>query len=129
MSHQIKKNTDFYVVGGTMRPDAPSYIQRKADKELYEHILKGDFCCVLTPRQMGKSSLMTRTADRLKKERIRTAIVDLSQIGTEKEKESADKWYYGIAYRIVRELGIKIKLSDWWQEREKLPAAAIDGIF
>lgn len=122
MSHQIKKNTDFYVVGGTMRPDAPSYIQRKADRELYEHILRGDFCCVLTPRQMGKSSLMTRTADRLKKEGIRTAIIDLTQIGTEKEKTSADKWYYGIAYRIVRELDIKTKLSDWWQEREKLPA-------
>ncbi|MGD2084612.1 MAG: AAA-like domain-containing protein [Candidatus Aminicenantes bacterium] len=122
MNDRIKNNTDFYVVGGTMRPDAPSYIQRKADKELYEHILKGDFCCVLTPRQMGKSSLMIRTADRLKKEGLRTAIIDLTRIGTEKEKASADNWYYGIAYRIVRELGIKIKLSDWWQEREQLPA-------
>jgi hypothetical protein len=122
MSHQIKNNSDFYVVGGTLRADAPSYIERKADRELYEHILKGDFCCVLTPRQMGKSSLMIRTADRLKKEGIRTAIIDLTQIGTEREKTSADKWYYGIAYRIVRELDIKIKLSDWWQEREKLPA-------
>jgi hypothetical protein len=45
-----------------------------------------------------------------------------NQIGTEKEKTSADKWYYGIAYRILRELDIKIKLSDWWQERKKLPA-------
>jgi predicted AAA+ superfamily ATPase len=114
MSHQIKNNTDFYVVGGTLKPDAPSYIERKADKELYEHILKGDFCCVLTPRQMGKSSLMVRTAGRLKKEGIRTAIIDLTQIVTEKEKTSADKWYYGIAYRIVRDLDIKTKLSDWW---------------
>jgi WD40 repeat protein len=122
MSDQSKYNPDFYVVGGTMKPDAPSYIQRKADRELYEHILKGDFCCVLTPRQMGKSSLMARTANRLKKEGMRTAIIDLTQIGTEKEKTSADKWYYGIAYRIIRELDIKIKLSNWWQEREKLPA-------
>jgi len=122
MSNPIKNNTDFYVVGGTLRADAPSYIERDADRELYEHILKGDFCCVLTPRQMGKSSLMIRTAERLKKQGQRTAIIDLTQIGTEKEKTSADKWYYGIAYRIVRELGIKIKLSDWWQEREKLPA-------
>jgi hypothetical protein len=122
MSDRIKNDPDFYVVGGTMKADAPSYIQRNADRELYEHILKGDFCCVLTPRQMGKSSLMTRTADRLKKEGIRTAIIDLTQIGTEKEKTAADKWYYGFAYRMVRELDIKIKLSDWWQEREKLPA-------
>jgi hypothetical protein len=122
MSHKIKNNSDFYVVGGTLRADAPSYIERKADRELYEHILKGDFCCVLTPRQMGKSSLMIRTSQRLKKEGLRTAIIDLTQIGTEKEKTSADKWYYGIAYRMVRELDIKIKLSEWWQEREKLPA-------
>ncbi|UCH96333.1 MAG: AAA-like domain-containing protein [Candidatus Aminicenantes bacterium] len=103
-----------------MKPDAPSYIQRKADKELYEHILKGDFCYVLTPRQMGKSSLMARTADRLKKEDVQSAIVDLTQIGT--EKESADRWYYGIAYRIAKELAINIKLKPWWEQREKLSA-------
>jgi hypothetical protein len=122
MIDRIKPDTNFYVDGGTLRADAPSYIRRQADRELYEHILKGDFCCVLTPRQMGKSSLMIRTADRLKKEDHRTAIIDLTQIGTGKEKTSADKWYYGIAYRMVRELDIKIKLSEWWQEREKLPA-------
>ena len=122
MSNQIKNNSDFYVVGGTLKPDAPSYIEREADRELYEHILKGDFCCVLTPRQMGKSSLMIRTAHRLKKQGLRAVIIDLTRIGTEREKTSVDKWYYGIAYRIVQELDIKIKLSHWWQEREKLPA-------
>ena len=122
MSNQIKNNSDFYVVGGTLKPDAPSYIEREADRELYEHILKGDFCCVLTPRQMGKSSLMIRTAHRLKKQGLRAVIIDLTRIGTEREKTSVDKWYYGIAYRIVQELDIKIKLSHWWQEREKLSA-------
>ena len=39
MSHQIKNNSDFYVLGGTLKPDAPSYIERNADRELYEHIL------------------------------------------------------------------------------------------
>ncbi len=122
MSQQFENETDFYVVGGTLKPDAPSYIERKTDRELYEHILKGDFCCVLTPRQMGKSSLMIRTAQRLKKQGLRTAIIDLTRIGTGKEKTSADQWYYGIAYRILRELGLDTKLSEWWQEREKLPA-------
>lgn len=115
-------NSDFYVVGGTMRPDAPSYIERNADNELYERALAGEFCYVLTPRQMGKSSLMARTADRLKKDGIHTAVVDLSGIGAEKEERSAGRWYYGIAHRIVQELNVKMKLSDWWKEREKLPA-------
>jgi sialate O-acetylesterase len=39
-----------------MQPDAPSYIEREADRELFERVLAGDFCYVLTPRQMGKSS-------------------------------------------------------------------------
>ncbi len=113
---------DFFVVGGTMRPDAPSYIEREADRELFERVLAGDFCYVLTPRQMGKSSLMARTAKRLQAQSVGTAIVDLTQIGTEKEKKSADQWYYGMAHRILRELGLKANLSDWWHERNNLPA-------
>ncbi|MCX6582403.1 MAG: AAA-like domain-containing protein [Candidatus Aminicenantes bacterium] len=122
MSNLDKRDDAFYIVGGAMRPDAPSYIERNADQKLYERTLAGDFCYVLTPRQMGKSSLMARTADRLTKEGVRTAIVDLTQIGTEQEKNSADRWYYGIAHRIVKEMGIAVKLSQWWEEREKLPA-------
>lgn len=67
---------DFFVVGGTMQPDAPSYIEREADRELFEPVLAGDFCYVLTPRQMGKSSLMARTAKRLQVQGVCTAIVD-----------------------------------------------------
>src|ERR1035438_8065222 len=52
----------FYVTGGTMKPDADSYVVRKADSELLRAALAGEFCYVLTPRQMGKSSMMTRTA-------------------------------------------------------------------
>jgi hypothetical protein len=47
----------FYVTGGTLRHDAPSYVERQADKDLLDGLLKGEFCYVLTSRQMGKSSL------------------------------------------------------------------------
>jgi hypothetical protein len=113
---------DFFVVGGTMQPDAPSYIEREADRELLERVLAGDFCYVLTPRQMGKSSLMARTAKRLQAQGVGTVIVDLTQIGTEKEKKSADQWYYGMAHRVLRELRLKANLNDWWRERNNLPA-------
>ena len=122
MSSPAQTNSQFYVVGGTLRPDAPSYVERKADQELFERVVAGDFCYVLTSRQMGKSSLMARTAKRLSESGVQTAIVDLTQIGTEKKKVSEDRWYYGVAHRILRELEIKIDLEGWWQERKNLPA-------
>ncbi|MCK4766541.1 MAG: AAA-like domain-containing protein [Candidatus Aminicenantes bacterium] len=122
MSGAGRRGGDFYVTGGTIAPDAPSYIEREADNELLERTLAGDFCYVLTPRQMGKSSLMARTAQRLKKQNVSTAIVDLSQIGSEKGKESADFWYRGIAAEICDWLGIKTDLSTWWEGQKHLLA-------
>jgi hypothetical protein len=72
---------------------------------------------------MGKSSLMARAAKRLSEAGLYTAIVDLTTVGTEKEKQSAAQWYYGIAHRVLRELGLRdIDLNQWWQSRLSLPA-------
>ncbi len=115
-------NSQFYVVGGTVNPDSPSYVVRQADQELYDRLLAAEFCYVLTSRQMGKSSLMARTARRLTEEaKIHTAIVDLTQIGTQRDKLSAEQWYYGIAHRILREVGLRdVNLNEWWQSRSSL---------
>src|SRR5215510_7099046 len=118
--------TGFYVAGGTLRPDTPSYVERGADQELFDRATAGDFCYVLTSRQMGKSSLMARAARHLKEVGVHTAIVDLTGIGAgegdEKEKASAEKWYKGVARAITRSLNLKADLNDWWREREDLPA-------
>ncbi|GAB4546329.1 MAG: hypothetical protein Kow0063_40720 [Anaerolineae bacterium] len=73
--------SDFFVAGGTLRPDSPSYVRRPADDELFDLASAGRFCYVLTARQMGKSSLMVYTARRLQANGIHTAIIDLDQIG------------------------------------------------
>jgi hypothetical protein len=39
--------TPFYVTGGALRPDAPSYVERQADQDLYAGLLAGEFCYVL----------------------------------------------------------------------------------
>src|SRR6266852_4109132 len=71
----------FYVAGGTRQRDAPSYVERQADKELFEGLTHGEFCYVLTSRQMGKSSLMVHSAARLRKEGVQMVALHLIAIG------------------------------------------------
>ena len=61
-----------YTVGGTVQANQKGlYIPRCADQELLNLCRQSKFAYVLTPRQMGKSSLMIRTAERLIDEGIR----------------------------------------------------------
>jgi hypothetical protein len=87
------ESQDRFKVGSTLGPDAPSYVVREADEELPRLVLAGHFCYVLTARQMGKSSLMIRTAKRLQAEGVRTATVELTQIGTQGGVEA---WYLSL---------------------------------
>jgi cell division FtsZ-interacting protein ZapD len=50
---------------GTVPLKNNSYIERKADSELYNYLLKNDYCIVVAPRQSGKSSLLIRTRSKL----------------------------------------------------------------
>ena len=80
-----------YTTGGTVQAqEGGLYLQRPADQQLLALCQQSRFAYVLTPRQLGKSSLMIRTAEQLQAEGFRAVMVDLSQIGTRAE---ADTWY------------------------------------
>jgi WD40 repeat protein len=107
----------FYVIGGTLRRDAPSYIERQADQILYESLLQGKFCYVLTSRQMGKSSLMVRTAARLREDGAGVAVLDLTATG---QNLTAEQWYDGLLSRIGQRLQIEDEIEEFWLNHPRL---------
>jgi tetratricopeptide (TPR) repeat protein len=115
-TNRPRTKSEFFVAGGTLAPNVPSYVTRPADNELYELALRGDFCYVLTTRQMGKSSLMIRTARRLRGEGVHTAIIDLTEMGT----SVADTWYLDLITELSDELDLSVDPEAWWQERAAL---------
>jgi WD40 repeat protein len=107
-----------YQVGGSLKLDAPSYIVRQADRDLYTSLQAGEFCYVFNSRQMGKSSLRVQVKHKLEQAGYRCASIDLTGIGS--ELTTPQQWYKGFAAELCRGLNLtgKIKLKTWWQEHE-----------
>ncbi|MDJ1173194.1 AAA-like domain-containing protein [Roseofilum capinflatum] len=115
-------NYNFYATeGGGLEPDASTYVERPIDQELYEVLKSSDrrhrVCAILAPRQMGKTSLMTRTAHRLTAEETAICVtINLQGLGT---VDSESALWFNLLRRICQKLEdstLLTQLDQFWQQ-------------
>jgi hypothetical protein len=109
--------SSFYVTGSTLSRDAPCYVARRADTDLHSALERSEFCYVLTARQMGRSSLMARTASRLRDEGVGVVVLDLTAIG---QNLTAEQWYDGLLTQMASQLSLEAELEESWDTRANL---------
>jgi WD40 repeat protein/tetratricopeptide (TPR) repeat protein len=103
---------NYYVVGGPLGPKAASYVYRQADEVVYQALMRGEACSVLTPSQTGKTSLMARAAARLAADGVTVARVNLEVIGADAVPE---RWYYTVLNQVGEDLGLWPELRASWE--------------
>ena len=109
----------FYVTGGSLAAAEPTYVKRAVDDEFFQRVANGEFCYVLTTRQMGKSSLMIRTASRLTEQGCVPVLIDLTLFGSGKNVTD-EKWYFSLCENIAEQVGLDGDLGAWWDQQQRL---------
>ncbi|MCH8301735.1 MAG: AAA-like domain-containing protein [Proteobacteria bacterium] len=119
-SAALDKTGEFFSVGPPLHAVKPGYVRRAADDFLYQTLVAGNYAHVIAPDRTGKSSLIAATSARLQNNGFKVAVLDLSQIGERDGASDAGRWYYSIAYRLLRQLRLKVDLQTWWQDNSIL---------
>src|SRR5688572_20263547 len=111
------RDAPFYIAGGALPLDTPSYIKRSADEIFLNRLLAGQLTYLLAPPQSGKSSLMLRTGRALQEEGVKSTIIYLSGLANSSNPE---QWYSGLLLRLTFQLKLPVQVEEWWQAQAPL---------
>ncbi|HEU4833729.1 MAG TPA: AAA-like domain-containing protein [Pyrinomonadaceae bacterium] len=103
-------------VGGAVQQDKV-YIVRRTDDELFRALRKGEYCNVVCPRQMGKTSVIHRIQIRLRNEGCRTALLDIR--GRLSKAPNANDWYLGLLHEFSHRFQLGCDVKKWWKKRSE----------
>ncbi|MCB0208928.1 MAG: AAA-like domain-containing protein [Anaerolineae bacterium] len=114
MKNKFTKTSNPFIANGALSPDSPLYVERSTDQELYTTIQAGQLAYVFTPHDMGKSSLASRTAIRLREEGSHVANITLSGIDDSSDTEHLYQWFIK---RLKAELNFATQPTEWWKQQ------------
>jgi hypothetical protein len=99
-------------ITGALDPLHNLYIVRQSDALVLELLLQREYCNVLTSRQVGKSSLVNRTAPLLMNDGHKVVVIDVAgNLGT---PANAADWYLAFVGEVVRQVRSRIDARAWW---------------
>ena len=82
-----------YKFSSTLSPSDPSYVDRRADLELYQALMNSQYCYIFNSRKMGKSSLTVRIQTQIEAQGVACSRIDLNELGTSVDQSS---WYHRV---------------------------------
>jgi tight adherence protein B len=94
------------------------YVERAADKKLFDNCLNFEWSIVSGAPQTGKTHLMINTLNRLVEQGFSVAAIDLQWLDrdTLTDKQRA----YNFLYEIADQLGRPVGFNEWWEKHENL---------
>jgi len=116
----LDRTGEFFNVGAPLHAVRPGYVRRPADDLLFDTIVAGRYAHVIAPDRTGKTSLIASISARLQNNGFSIAVINLAQIAERDGGSDAGRWYYSIAYRLLRQLRLKTDLQAWWQDHSIL---------
>jgi DNA-binding SARP family transcriptional activator len=102
--------------GGGVPLDSPYYVPRQCDFEIDRAYSDEEATLLIQgPRQVGKTSLLSRLADRLRRDGNSVCYFDFQSVGRE-QITSEEKLYQLIAYRIAKDVEVSLDVKALWND-------------